>query len=209
MTAPALPVEHNPVVGAVARGTVLATPHTALTRLFAVQFAFDPPPDPLQDHVYVVAFVVTAVDVPALQRFVAGAVVNVPPFDVPHDPFTAHDGFTMEQDAFVPPPEPLQFQVRVVPHAVRPLSDAEVPEVQAPAVPEQAPLTTAASKGAEQDAVLPPPVPVQLQFHGPVPVTAVAVPAAHNPVVGADVLATPFAGPHEPLTGAGQVNLVF
>ena len=206
MTAPALPVEHNPVVGAVARGTVLATPHTALTRLFAVQFAFDPPPDPLHDHVYVVAFVVTAVDVPALQRFVAGAVVNVPPFDVPHDPLTAHDGLAMEHEAFVPPPEPLQFQVRVVPHAVRPLSDAEVPDVQAPAVPEQAPLTTATSNGAEHDAVLPPPEPAQVHVQGPEPETADAVPAEHNPLEGADVLATPLAAPHEPFTGVAYVT---
>lgn len=47
----------------------------------------------------------------------------------------------MEQFALVPPPEPLQVHVRVVPHAVAPLSPDIVPAEQAPAVAPHAPLT--------------------------------------------------------------------
>lgn len=205
MTGPALPVEHKPDDGDVAIGTVLVTPHTALTRLFAVQLAFDPPPNPLHDHVYVVGLVVTGVTNPATHKLVDGAVVKVPPFDVPHDPFTPHDGLAIEHDALLPPPEPLQFQVRVVPHAVSPLSEAAVPEVQAPGVPEHAPLT-GASNGAEHDALVPPLDPLQFHVHGPDPETADAVPAEHNPLEGADVLATPLAEPQEPFTGVAKVT---
>ncbi len=38
---------------------------------------------------------------------------------------------------------------------------------------------------AEQDAVDPPPLPIQLQFHGPDPETLLAVPELHRFVVGA------------------------
>jgi hypothetical protein len=37
------------------------------------------------------------------------------------------------------------------------------------------------------------------QYHGPLRVTAVAVPTLHRPEVGAWVVGTPFAGPHTPL----------
>src|SRR5262249_15121664 len=57
----------------------------------------------------------------------------------------------------------------------------------------------AARSGAEQEAVLPPFWPLHCQYHGPRPVTAVAVPARHRPEVGAVVVATPFARPHTPL----------
>lgn len=56
--------------------------------------------------------------------------------------------------------------------------------------------------GAVHDAVLPPPDPVQVQSHGPEPVTVEAVPVLHNPVVGVDVRACPLAAPHEPFTAA-------
>ena len=52
--------------------------------------------------------------------------------------------------------------------------------------------------GAKHVDVVPPPDPVQLQFHGPVPVTAVAVPVAHKPVAGAVADGVLFAGPHDP-----------
>jgi hypothetical protein len=65
-------------------------PLTAAAARVAVHDAFEPPPDPLHDHVYVPGFVVTAVAVPAPHKFVDGGVAlgNVPPFDVPHDPLT-------------------------------------------------------------------------------------------------------------------------
>jgi hypothetical protein len=56
-----------------------------------------------------------------------------------------------------------------------------------------------APSGAEHDAVLPPLIPLQVQVHpDPVSVTAEAVPALHNPLVGALFVATPFAEPHAP-----------
>ena len=55
-------------------------------------------------------------------------------------------------------------------------------------------------KGALQLALVPPLPPLHAQFHGPVPVTADAVPAVQNPAVGAAVTATPFAEPQAPLT---------
>ena len=51
---------------------------------------------------------------------------------------------------------------------------------------------------AEQLAVVPPLDPVQLQVHGPVPVTAVGAPALQRPVVGAVVNAPPFDDPQIP-----------
>jgi hypothetical protein len=113
-----------------------------------------------------------------------------------------------EHEAVVPPFDPVhvQFQGPV------PVTAVALPVEQNPAVgavekfnPFDVPhvpftLTGAAEYGALQDAVVPPPVPVQLQFHGPVPVTAVAVPEEQNPVVGAVDTPTPFAPPHTPDT---------
>ena len=64
--------------------------------------------------------------------------------------------------------------------------------------------TVAAGACAEHCAVAPPFDPAQLQLHGPVPVTADAVPALHRlPPDGAVFVVAPFAAPHTPLTGAG------
>ena len=46
-------------------------------------------------------------------------------------------------------------------------------------------VTVQLDKFAEQDAVEPPPDPVQFQVHGPVPATVPAVPALHRLLVGA------------------------
>src|SRR5262245_31912937 len=54
---------------------------------------------------------------------------------------------------------------------------------------------------AEQLAVVPPPVPAQLQVHGPLPLTAEGVPTAHRLVVGAEVRVWPFDEPQTPFTG--------
>ena len=53
----------------------------------AEQFAVVPLFDPVQLHVHG-PLPLTAVAVPALQRFAVGAVVNTPPFDDPQAPFT-------------------------------------------------------------------------------------------------------------------------
>ena len=55
--------------------------------------------------------------------------------------------------------------------------------------------------GAVQAAVVPPLLPLQLQDHGPLPLTVVAVPALQRFVDGALVTVTPLAAPHVPLTG--------
>jgi len=51
-----------------------------------------------------------------------------------------------------------------------------------------------------QLAVVPPLLPEQLHFHGPVPVTDDAVPELHRLFVGGAVNTVPFEEPHAPLT---------
>src|SRR6266436_4434541 len=62
--------------------------------------------------------------------------------------------------------------------------------------------------GAEHCAVVPPLEPAQLQFHGPLPVTAEAAPVLHRFVLGAVLTATPLAEPHWPFTIVGRGSLV-
>ena len=52
---------------------------------------------------------------------------------------------------------------------------------------------------------LPPCRPVQLQLHGPVPVTLVALPTLHRLPVGWLVNTPPWAAPQAPATGAAAV----
>ena len=56
---------------------------------------------------------------------------------------------------------------------------------------------------AEQEAVLPPLLPIQLQDHGPLPVTEDAVPELQRPVAGTVEKLPPLAEPHCPFTGTG------
>lgn len=56
---------------------------------------------------------------------------------------------------------------------------------------------------AAQLALLPPFLPAQLQVHGPLPLTPLAVPVLHKLVVGAVVKVLPLALPQTPLTGIG------
>jgi hypothetical protein len=49
-------------------------------------------------------------------------------------------------------------------------------------------------------------LPVQDQPHGPLPVTAEAVPRLQSPVLGALASAKPLAGPHEPFTAEEAVE---
>jgi hypothetical protein len=67
--------------------------------------------------------------------------------------------------------------------------------------------------GAPHDVAVPLSLPAQDQCHGPLPVTAEAVPRLQSPVLGAALSATPLAGPHEPFTaeeatGAEQLAVV-
>ncbi len=168
-------------------------PLTAQAGLLCVQDAFVPPPDPLQFHVRVVPH-----DVRPLSDATDPAVHA--PGVAEHDPFTAQGGLFDEHDAFVPPPDPLQFHVRVVPHDVRPLSDATDPAVHAPGVAEHDPFTAQGGLFDEHDAFVPPPDP--LQFHVRVvphdvrPLSDATDPAVHAPGVAEH---DPFTGlEHEP-----------
>ena len=59
---------------------------------------------------------------------------------------------------------------------------------------------------AEHKVVVPPFDPIQPQVHGPIPLTAVAVPPLQRFVVGAVVDVCPFDAPQAPLTGvAGNI----
>ncbi len=60
---------------------------------------------------------------------------------------------------------------------------------------------------AEQLDVIPPNFPTQLQVHGPEPITAVAVPAEHSSVVGAEENDWPLAAPQRPLMGDPRSNV--
>ena len=55
------------------------------------------------------------------------------------------------------------------------------------------------ASAAEQFAGVPPPVPLHVQFQGPVPEKALTVPVLHRFVVGATDTATPAAEPQVPL----------
>jgi hypothetical protein len=63
-----------------------------------------------------------------------------------------------------------------------------------------APLTVTGLRDAVHCAVLPPLLPAQLQFHGPVPLTVDVVPAVQRLVVGLLLRLWPFDDPHAPLT---------
>jgi len=65
------------------------------------------------------------------------------------------------------------------------------------------PLTGPGLSGAEQEALVPPLAPAQVQLQGPLPDTDDGEPTPHSPLVGAVVVATPLALPHWPLTAPG------
>ena len=121
-----------------------------------------------------------------------------------------------EHDAVVPPLLPMQ----VHDHGPVPLTADAVPAVQrfvvgltltvAPFALPQTPLTGVAEAVffAEQVAVVPPLLPAQVHDHGPVPLTADAVPALQRLAVGAVLKLPPFEEPQRPLTGVGEVEAV-
>jgi hypothetical protein len=62
------------------------------------------------------------------------------------------------------------------------------------------------ASGATQPTAPPPLVPEQLQVHGPLPLTALAIPAEHNPLCGVVSVGSPLIGPQAPVTGAGGIR---
>jgi hypothetical protein len=224
LMAEAVPVEHRPVVGAVATVVPFAGPHTPLVATAAgVVFAAEheallPPFAPAQVQPQGPVPLSTEA-VPVEHRPVIGAVATVVPLAGPHMPFTATGGdvvLAAEHEALLPPFDPAQVQL----HGPVPLSTEAVPVEQRPVVgalatvvPFAAPHTPLVATGAgvvlaaEHEALLPPFAPAQVQFQGPLPLKAEAVPVEQKPVVGAVATVVPFAGPHTPLvaTGAGVV----
>jgi hypothetical protein len=208
-TADAVPVAHRPVVGALATATASAAPHapstTGVLLLLALQDAVVPPELPSQLQVQG-PMPATAVAVPVVQRPVVGALATVVPLAEPHAPLTAGALTLALQDALVPLPLPEQLQAQgplpetavAVPVVHRLVVGALVTLV--PLAAPHAPLTTVVLLLAVQNAVAPEPLPEQDQLQGPVPDTAVAVPATQRPVVGALATVVSSAAPHSPLT---------
>src|SRR5271157_3818799 len=102
-----------------------------------------------------------------------------------------------------PPLLPAQLQL----HGPLPATVDAVPALQRLAVgavltatPFALPHVPLISSRAEQLAVVPPPEPAHVQFHGPEPLTLEAVPALQRFAVGALVRSAPFEEPHPPLT---------
>jgi hypothetical protein len=156
----------------------------------------------------------TLLAVPALHKFVVGAVLTVNPFDVPHVPLTAAAFNGAVQFAVAPPLVPAQLHAhgpapptllavpalhKFVVGAVLTLTPFDVPHV---------PLTAAAFNEAVQFAVAPPLVPTQLHAHGPVPPTLLAAPTLHKFVVGAVLRVNPFDAPHVPFTAFDMSELL-
>ena len=128
---------------------------------------------------------------------------TLPPPPEPVEPVEAR---VSEQVAVEPPLLPAQLQL----HGPLPATADAVPALQrlavgaaladAPFALPHAPFTAGGGATAEQVAVVPPLLPTQLQIQGPLPVTAVAVPALQRFAVGALVMSAPFEEPHAPLT---------
>ena len=184
-TAVAVPDEQRLDDGVEVAPTPFADPHTPFCISGAEHDALVPPLAPLQFHVQG-PVPDTAVAVPDEQRLELGALIVPVPFAEPHVPFTAQSGLAFEQLAFDPPPEPLQFQVRVVPQAVAPLSLATVPDEQAPGLP-HTPLTTQTGLVLEQLAFDPPPEPLHVHVrvvpHAVAPLSPDGDPAEQAPPV--------------------------
>jgi len=208
VTAEAVPVVQSPELGAVLAALPLAVPQepfTAEEAGGAEQLAVVPPLLPAQDQ-FQGPLPVTAEAVPPVQSPELGAVLAALPLAVPQEPFAAAGG--AEQLAVAPPLLPAQDQFQ----GPLPVTAEAVPLVQSPelgAVLAALPLAVpqepfAAAGGVEQLAVVPPFLPAQDQFQGPLPVTAEAVPLVQSPVVlGALLAALPLAVPQEPFTAAG------
>ena len=126
------------------------------------------------------------------------------------------DAFSLvaEQLAFVPPLLPLQLQLHgPLPDTV-PAAPAEhkfvlgTLDTATPLELPHEPFVAVVCLVAEQLAFVPPLLPLQLQFHGPLPVSALADPAEHKFEDGALETTTLLALPHDPFVATG-VGVVF
>ena len=198
-TEDAVPAPQRFEVGALKKPCPFDVPQVPLTSRLAEQFALEPPLDPPQVQLHG-PLPETEEAVPVLQRFELGALKKPCPFDVPHAPLTSR---LAEQFALEPPLDPVQVQL----HGPLPETEDAVPALQRFEVgalkkpcPFDEPQVPLISRLAEQFAVDPPFVPVQLQFHGPLPENVEAVPAPQRFELGAVVKPCPFDEPHAPLT---------
>ncbi len=106
VTAEAVPLVQRFDAGAVVKLFVFAVPQAPFNWRFAEHCAVVPPSDPVQFQVHgPVPLTVEAL--PALQRFVLGAVRKFPVFAEPHMPLIPYDA---EHCTVVPPPDPWQLQ---------------------------------------------------------------------------------------------------
>lgn len=111
-----------------------------------------------------------------------------------------------EHETVLPPVEPAQVHDQ----GPEPETALLVPELQRFTVGVEVGVLPLAEpqepdSGAEQEAVLPPSLPLQVQIQEPVPDTDTveALPEEHRFFVGAEVLGTLAAEPHAPLVGGG------
>jgi hypothetical protein len=123
------------------------------------------------------------------------------------------------QPTALPPFTPEQLHVQ----GPRPLTALLMPALQRPlrgvvrvgtplAIPQTPLIGDGGCKGAVQLTVMPLFSPIQLQFHGPWPLTEVAVPVVQRLSIGCTTIATPLAAPQRPLTagpGGGGAGGVF
>lgn len=140
LTVVAVPDEQRFDDGADVTPTPFADPHTPFCMSGAEHDAFVPPFAPLHVHAHG-PVPLTADAVPDEQRLELDVDIVPVLSALPHVPLMAQSGLAFEQFAVVPPPDPTQFHVRVVLHAVAPLSPDTDPNEQAPAAELQAPLT--------------------------------------------------------------------
>jgi hypothetical protein len=213
VTEVAVPLVQRLVVGAVLTEVPLAVPHAPLTiRLAAPELSVVPPLVPAHPQVQPVPVVVKPVTVPAEQRpgVVEDKLAKSPPLSLPTAPLTGVAALLAEHEEVVPPLLPSQLQLQ----GPEPVTEVAVPVVQrlvlgalltaTPLAEPQTPLTGVGVLLAEQEEVVPPLLPSQLQLQGPVPVTEVALPAVQRLVVGALLTVLLLAVPQAPLTGVGE-----
>lgn len=168
----------------------------------ASQDAVEPPPEPAQLHDQGPE-ALTAEAVPALHSAVVGALATATPSAAPQAPLVASEA---EHKAMAPPLLPAQLHDHV-PKSVTAEAAPELHRLVVGALLNSAPLAAphaplSANCDAAHEAVVPPLLPLQLQVHVPPPATEDAVPALHNPELGAVLAATPFAAPQAPFANS-------
>jgi hypothetical protein len=154
--------------------------------------------------------------VPLVQRLPVGFTENVPPSLEPQMPLTAVGARLAVQLATLPPFIPVHVQYQG-PDPIKPEAVPLVQKLVAGAT-ENTPLLLVPHKPLVceaddrlklvQPSSVPPLLPKQLQFHGPLPVTLPAEPVVQRFVVGAAATVCPLLLPQEPLTGVAAVPAV-